>query len=146
MRNHVSPPPALACAGNDEVSLARRIDVNNNLQPFLQKTFVDDFDVCLRYISCSTLVHPVNKVGLSGVEDSIRSNGWIRHCALSISISQLAFPDGDFSQERINTVRFKVLDGNHRVEAAKKIFGLDEPTNCRVFQISSSRVEDCRKR
>lgn len=38
-----------------------------------------------------------------------------------------------FSEERTDIMRFKALDGNHRVEAAKKIFGSYERINYHVY-------------
>lgn len=107
--------------------------VNVKLQQLLDANFLGEHSIRLRNVSCSHLVRQLNRVGLSRVEDSIRSKGWLRHCVPSISISQRDLPTGGFSEELIDTMHFKVLDGNHRVTAAKHIYGLEERIQFRVY-------------
>lgn len=121
---------ALAGGGATSVNGA---PINTRLAQTLSSHFIGVFDVPLRCITVTALVRQVNDRGLETVTDSIKRNGWMPSSAPTVVISREFCPGGEWATECTTTGSFKVLDGNHGITAAKKLFDGETRVAVRVY-------------
>lgn len=79
-----------------------------------------------RNITCTTLVREVNARGLDIVKKSISDKGWLNHLAPAECIDNETLHGHDLDGNSVESVEYKVLDGNHGITAVKKIWGGDK--------------------
>lgn len=137
-----------AAAQHDEPGPSGDGSYDGTLASTLASHYIGDFDVPLKQIRLTSFARPINQRGLERVVESIQHKGWLPHAPPAIVVEREGLPNGEFTEDCIAMAEYKVLDGNHRLEAAKKIFGCDKAVRCRVhytFGTSAMRLlGDCK--
>ena len=112
----------------------------NNLATILEANFIGTFELPLKNITCTSLVRQVNERGIKTVMASIENKGWLDHYAPAVVIQREALEGSDFTEEAAPTHHYQVLDGNHRITAARRLWGGDHLVSCRVYYALPANV------
>lgn len=135
--NRVSAEGVAGSAGTNASTCDKQQDGPDISNPTLSQTLASHhigvFEVPLEKIVVTALVRQLNDKGLDTVSDSVKKNGWMPSSAPSVVVSRELCPNGEWSAECISTASFKVLDGNHRITAAKRLFGRETRVAVRVY-------------
>ena len=84
----------------------------------------------------------VNERGIKTVLESIQKKGWLDHCAPAVVIEREVLEGGEFTDESALARDFQVLDGNHRITAARRLWGGEHLVSCRVhFALPASVIK-----
>ncbi|CAM9735452.1 unnamed protein product, partial [Sphacelaria rigidula] len=109
----------------------------------LTRNFIACFDVPLSQIRLTEFTRPLNDRGIDLMVKSITDKGWLPHAEPALVVDREGLPHGEFTEDCIPTAVYKVLDGNHRLAAAKKIMSAETRLRCRVhyaFDAAAMRV------
>ena len=105
----------------------------SDLSSTLELNFIGVFEVPLKNVTCTSHVRQVNDLGCRTVQESIKSKGWLQHCSPAVVVEREAIEGGDFVEADASKYQYKVLDGNHRITAAKRLWGGERLVSCRVY-------------
>lgn len=114
-------------------SSAESRSIGNKLDGLLREKFVGTFEIPLKQIAVTSLTRELNPSGLEAVIKSIRANGWLTHNPPALVLTS-GGDDVDVTPESMPSRDFIVLDGNHRVSAAQRLFEPDKAVPCRVYR------------
>lgn len=110
----------------------------NFIAQTLKEHYVGTFDILLSNISCTSLVRPLNSRGLANVQASISDKGFLAQHAPSVTVASEQMrrfqTSGLRLQEDVDSLRFAVIDGNHRVTGARNALGSTSRIPCRVYK------------
>ena len=67
------------------------------------------------------------------MKKSIAYKGWLIHLAPALYVERESLPQGVFEGNAARSYRLKVLDGHHRITAAKKLWGGERLVACRIY-------------
>lgn len=120
---------------------------SNTLADTLERHFIGCYDVPLKQITLTSFARPISEKGLESVMQSIRDKGWLPHAPPAVVVAREGLPNGEFTEDCIATAEYRVLDGNHRIGAAKRLFDGETAVSCCVhymFDASAMRIlGDC---
>ena len=121
---------------------ARETSLKSNLASTLQANVIGTFKIPLKNITCTSHVRQVNERGIKTVLESIQKKGWLDHCAPAVVIEREVLEGGEFTDESALARDFQVLDGNHRITAARRLWGGEHLVSCRVhFALPASVIK-----
>lgn len=106
----------------------------------LQGNYIGDYKIKLKNVALTVLVRPINARGLKRVSESIKRVGWLPHCAPAVTISRESLPNGEVSEEALEGVRVRVIDGNHRFTHLKSVHDGEHGVTCKVYYEFSSKT------
>ncbi|CAM9695824.1 unnamed protein product, partial [Sphacelaria rigidula] len=99
--------------------------------------------VPIKQVRLTSFTRPINESGLQTIVESIKEKGWLPQAEPALVVEREGLPNGEFTEDCIATSVYKVLDGNHRLAAAKKIMDGETTLSCRVhyaFDSSAMRI------
>lgn len=98
----------------------------------LEEYFIGTFPVPLKNLRSTTLVRQTNSLGVSELEDSMKDNGFMQSGAPSVIFNDVQDKSRFTAKDALEQPGF-VLDGNHRLKAAKNVFQEDTCIPCRCY-------------
>lgn len=101
----------------------------------LKARFLEKFDIQLSGVFCSKLARDTSLRGLSLVNNSIRNTGQLPQFAPTVILEEDVIPESGLPADIARSVKFLVLDGNHRVTlVCKELIGEDSLLRFRVYR------------
>lgn len=99
------------------------------------RNYLGEAEIPVKYIAATTLIRTTTTAGIKKVADSIESQGWLPQFAPSVLISAEHLGGNNAIPSKVYTETIvRILDGNHRREAFRKVFGDDAKINVRVYR------------
>lgn len=98
----------------------------------LERYYIGTFPVPLDNLRSTTVVRQTNSLGVSDSEKSMKDHGFMQSGAPSVIFNDVQDKSQFTAAEALERTGF-VLDGNHRLKAAKKVFPAETLIPCRCY-------------
>lgn len=113
-------------AGTDEVS-------PRNPASVLDSRFIGNFAMALNKLQTTKIARQTNSSGVKRLAESLKQHGFMNSGAPSVVVMGVD-KDAVFTKEDALVATGQVLDGNHRVKAAREVFPPDALIPCKLYR------------
>lgn len=108
------------------------------LHGLLIEHFIGIFALPLRNIAYAAVIGEVNQGGVRQMDESIRGKRWLPSPPPRVIVCKKVCKDvckgAVLSAVEADTLTYRILDGNHRLNVHREVYGLDGNLKCDVYR------------